>query len=940
MPLKVSRRIQIESPQIDSLTRQAITRAEAYAESVTGEVFDVVELPDFEIIGPYVRSALDRHDVSYKGVALSMHGCMSATYGLDWEPLPDPELEALKALELEQYCTADGCYAISQRYIKEWQARSQRDIHYIDPLSVTNFQLSTPAGNYPGAVPNLYCIGRMERRKGNDIFIEMLKWLDRKSFGRAVNVGDDCYLHNGKTSSSILSDIAASRNMGIEFLQSQSLSGLKKIYNGPSMVVLPVRYDSFNLVALEALFSGCPVAVSDGAGVCDYLDERFPEIPYVRLPLGNIVLGAERLSQYLGEYRENRNTLIERLAGLTPGPSMPDLHNFYDFCTRSPQKKEYRRTHDEVYRYKAGRKNVSDWLFRTIKHLFTSRRLNRFKAFVLHTRLFVRTGLVTTVNRADLKLGWSAVQLWRVADTFRKKVRAITTKESEDTEREFLFLNRVYGIHRGQIARCNYWKILAEHERRHGNDLNAAAYEIRLLRLLGVDKFNVLPSAVASLSKAGFEEEAIVANAMFDPRIDNATVCHEYLQGKFHANRLIATGAYEFVDDRRHGTAKVSVIVSVYRAADKLKFFLTALAQQTLLRSGNVEIVIVDSASPSNDYSVVCRFLESRKLNVVYARTHHRETIQAAWNRGIHLAKGEYLVFLGADESLYPDALQTLSELLDRHPDIDWVMANSVVTDVDSHGLYRCDAMVYDRYGATKDHAYLETCYISWVGGMYRKNLHERYGYYDSTFRAAGDTEFKNRVLPHIKVKFTPQVLGVFFNYPDDRTTASPTAEVEDLRAWYLHRSMGGIRYAFQGRHPSEAVNLAMQALGYRKSYFSHLSSDIEYAGNLLRYSKTTTGNEPDKYSVVRDDLRRMLSDMHDLEWIDWRTTGRMDVMQKLGRARLRARFLECKHRRLFDKTITPSYRIMNDNRYEQHSWVWPSPEMQAKKHSNKPDWN
>ena len=49
--------------------------------------------------------------------------------------------------------------------------------------------------------------------------------------------------------------------------------GLLKVFAAPSIIILPTRYDSFNLVALDALFSGCPVAVSSAAGVCDYLDE-------------------------------------------------------------------------------------------------------------------------------------------------------------------------------------------------------------------------------------------------------------------------------------------------------------------------------------------------------------------------------------------------------------------------------------------------------------------------------------------------------------------------------------------------------------------------------------------------------------------------------------------------------------------------------------------
>ena len=52
---------------------------------------------------------------------------------------------------------------------------------------------------------------------------------------------------------------------------------------------------------------------------------------------------------------------------------------------------------------------------------------------------------------------------------------------------------------------------------------------------------------------------------------------------------------------------------------------------------------------------------------------------------------------------------------------------------------------------------------------MYRKSIHERFGYYDSTFKVAGDTEFKSRILKFINVAYINENLGIFLNYPDDR---------------------------------------------------------------------------------------------------------------------------------------------------------------------------
>ena len=153
--------------------------------------------------------------------------------------------------------------------------------------------------------------------------------------------------------------------------------------------------------------------------------------------------------------------------------------------------------------------------------------------------------------------------------------------------------------------------------------------------------------------------------------------------------------------------------------------------------------------------------------------------------------------------------------------------------------------MTYDREGFTQNHVYLETCYLSWVGAMYRRSIHDRFGYYDGSFRAAGDTEFKCRVLPFIKSERIPRLLGVFLNYPEGRTTGSAVAELEDIRAWYLQRTLGGVRYALKHCDPCEVEKLLLLCLRYRKSYTTHVSTDVEYAAEVGTHLRERLPSSP-----------------------------------------------------------------------------------------------
>jgi hypothetical protein len=265
-----------------------------------------------------------------------------------------------------------------------------------------------------------------------------------------------------------------------------------------------------------------------------------------------------------------------------------------------------------------------------------------------------------------------------------------------------------------------------------------------------------------------------------------------------------------------------------------------------------------------------------------------------------------------------PSCFDRLVAELDRDSAIDWVQANSVVTYVDEHGSFLGDVMTYDRTGYDQDLVYLETCYLSWVGALYRRSIHDRVGYYDSSFRAAGDTEFKNRVLPFIKTRHVPAALGVFWNYPEERTTAHPRAELEDLRAWYLHRSPGGIRYALGQRDSAAGQGLMLHALRYRKSFAHHWSTDVEYAANLGDFLQERQRAAPALRLLAG--ARRLLAAYRGLDThANWSMPS---AALALARAQAVAALEQQRHRNLVPG-FRPAYRVRNDNRYEQHVMLW-----------------
>jgi glycosyltransferase involved in cell wall biosynthesis len=889
----------------------ALEEADRMARSVAEQSFDIAEIPDFLNFGSALRDAFAHHHVEIGRLVLAMHGNCSKSTELNWGAA-DHNTTQQRMLEQEQFETADRAYAISRCYMREWQSIAHRDIHWIDPAHFVEADFKTSHAVLFDEKPSLFCIGRSERLKGNDLFVELVRWLQPGSFHRAAHIGDHDNSFRGISSKQLLENIAKHREIHIESLPAMNRKKLALLYANRTIVVLPVRYDTLNLVALEALFSGCPVAISSRAGVCDYLDKTHPSLPYLKIDLDNLYSAVADLQHLIDHYDRHREALLDSLKKHLIVPQQPlDMDLFYQTALTAP----ILHTNKSITRYKERNRSTTEQL----AHL--ARLLLPLDAYQTARRMATAPKSILFETIKESGCFGNARFFSALSDSRSLPSRLMKIgKHSEFSPRKKLEI--LYSYARNPLYRCNFWLDIARMERILGNELIAVAYELRILRLLGEDRFALLSNVILTLNKYGFSQEAKAAQAMYAEPEKAEEKVYAYLKDAYKRNFRRQDKALQLSVDFRNGQpAKAAVIVSLYKAADKLKVFLTALSEQTLIKKGEVEIILIDSGSPTNEYCIIEDFLQNKPLNAVYARSAERETIQAAWNRGIGLAKAPYLTFLGVDETLYPEALETLVAELDGAPEVDWVMSSSLATSVGETGLHEYDIMQYNRTGATKDHTYLDTCYTSWVGGMYRKTMHDRFGYYDETFGAAGDTEIKNRILPFINVKFISKMLGLFLNYPDGQTTASAKAEIEDLRAWYIHRTPGGLRYAFENRPIEELEKQLCNALGYRKSYLEHTSTDIEYAYYLAQYIEARNPNSGVAVPVLPG-LKKLLEKFRSLEFA-YKIPSRLESMLILGSAWRMASRYQSLHRESLQLKAIPCYKVFNDNRYEQHSWLW-----------------
>lgn len=428
----------------------------------------------------------------------------------------------------------------------------------------------------------------------------------------------------------------------------------------------------------------------------------------------------------------------------------------------------------------------------------------------------------------------------RGTDSLLRELVSLSTDESTAERKARLLKDALWTLRTG---RCYYLRELAAVEELRGNHLHGAVYRLRAVRFAGHDPYGDVDRVAALLRCLGRRQDAMAIEALYGPEPDARHAARATYFSE-HRARCAAPPSGDIekqADSRRKDRYRVGIIVSLYNAADKLPRLLRHLTDQTLFPRGDLEIVLVDSHSPSDEFGIAQSTI-NRTPHIAYVRTSRRETIQMAWNRGIALSRADYLSFIGADEYIVPVCSEKLASVLDAQPHTDWVMGNTKVADVDASGNHLRDIMPYDRTGANRFSIMQEICYINYVGGMYRRNVHDRVGYYDPTFRVAGDTEFKMRSLHAIEPAWIPDHLGAQNNYPEDRMSFLPHAEIEDHRAWWLMREGAVLAAALvdessKSRIASAAAahDLVRQALRFRRSFCGHMSCDVQFAGDIAR---------------------------------------------------------------------------------------------------------
>ncbi|SMN02237.1 Putative N-acetylgalactosaminyl-diphosphoundecaprenol glucuronosyltransferase [uncultured Candidatus Thioglobus sp.] len=110
---------------------------------------------------------------------------------------------------------------------------------------------------------------------------------------------------------------------------------------------------------------------------------------------------------------------------------------------------------------------------------------------------------------------------------------------------------------------------------------------------------------------------------------------------------------------------KISVIMPVYNGEKYLKEAINSILNQTFT---DFEFIIINDGSTDNTGNIILSYDDER---IIYIKNQENLKISKTLNKGIELAKGEYIARMDADDICFPKRLEKQISFMQKNPKVD-----------------------------------------------------------------------------------------------------------------------------------------------------------------------------------------------------------------------------------------------------------------------------
>jgi glycosyltransferase involved in cell wall biosynthesis len=200
-----------------------------------------------------------------------------------------------------------------------------------------------------------------------------------------------------------------------------------------------------------------------------------------------------------------------------------------------------------------------------------------------------------------------------------------------------------------------------------------------------------------------------------------------------------------------HDSHKVSVIMSVYNGEQFLRKAIESILNQTFK---DFEFIIINDGSTDKTQEIVDSYKDPR---IVVIKNQQNIGLPKSLNKGLEIARGEYIARMDADDISLPDRLEKQVKLLDNHRNIGYVSNNwSRLTENGQKEMCICKLPV--TYEEIQKESMKWDCFCH-ASSMFRKVCQQEIGLYRPELELSENTDFCLRFSEKFQMANIPELL-------------------------------------------------------------------------------------------------------------------------------------------------------------------------------------
>lgn len=231
---------------------------------------------------------------------------------------------------------------------------------------------------------------------------------------------------------------------------------------------------------------------------------------------------------------------------------------------------------------------------------------------------------------------------------------------------------------------------------------------------------------------------------------------------------------------------QVSVIMPVYNAELYLSRALESILSQTLT---DIEIIVIDDGSTDSSPDIIHRYLKTDS-RIVYYKNKRNLQIAASLNKGLKLAKSEFVARMDADDVSHPKRLERQYRLLSRRKNVAIVGTDILIQNEKGEVISKRE---YPRKSSELKRLIFRYSPFAHPSVMYRKSIILSFGGYNIDMVPCEDIDLWFRVGQEYEFATVKDKLLTYTQLP----SSNSNVKLRDLEKlgfrikWNAYKEMG-----------------------------------------------------------------------------------------------------------------------------------------------------